>query len=79
MIEDNSLLENNDKIAYCKIICKKGNLDVSKASQNSDTRAKIIKMNADIFAEVLYNVLNRLLEVGQFSSGMKLANVTPVH
>ena len=36
-------------------------------------------MNADIFAEVLYNVFNRSLEVGEFPSGMKLANVTPVH
>ena len=32
-----------------------------------------------MFAEVLYNVLNRSLELGEFSSGMKLANVTPVH
>ena len=29
------------------------NLDVSKASQDSDIPTKIIKMNADIFAEVL--------------------------
>ena len=29
------------------------NLDVSKASQDSDMPTKIIKMNADIFAEVL--------------------------
>ena len=36
-------------------------------------------MNADIFAEVLYSVFNRSLEVGEFPSGMKLANVTPVH
>ena len=28
------------------------NLDVSKASQDSDIPTKIIKMNADIFAEV---------------------------
>ena len=27
----------------------------------------------------LYNVFNRSLEVGEFPSGMKLANVTPVH
>ena len=34
------------------------NLDVSKASQDSDIPTKIIKVNADIFAEVLYNVCN---------------------
>ena len=36
-------------------------------------------MNTGIFAEVLYNVFNRSLEVGEFPSGMKLANVTPAH
>ena len=36
-------------------------------------------MNADIFAEVLYNLFNRSLEVGELPSGMKLANVTPLH
>ena len=55
------------------------NLDVSKASQDSDVPTTIIKMYADIFAEVLYNVFNRSLEVGEFPSGMKLASVTPVH
>ena len=55
------------------------NLDVSKASQDSDIPTKIIKVNADIFAEVLYNVFNRSLEVREFTSGMKLANMTPVH
>ena len=28
---------------------------------------------------VIYNVFNRSLELGEFPSGMKLANVTPVH
>ena len=55
------------------------NLDVSKASQDSDIPTKIIKVNTDIFAEVLYNVFNRSLELGEFPSGMKLANVTPMH
>ena len=50
------------------------NLDVSKASQDSDIPTKIIKMNADIC-----NVFNRSLEVGEFPSGLELANVTPVH
>ena len=54
------------------------NLDISKASQDSDITAKSIKMNADIFPEILY-VFNRSLEVGEFPYGMKLANVTPVH
>ena len=40
------------------------NLDVSKASQDSDIPTKIIKINADIFAEVLY-VFKRSLEAGK--------------
>ena len=32
-----------------------------------------------MFAEVLYKVINRSLEVGEFPSSMKLANVTPVN
>ena len=37
------------------------NLDVSKASQDSDIPSKIIKMNADIFAEVLCKFLTFLI------------------
>ena len=37
-----------------------------------------MQISADIFPEVLYNVFNRSLEVGEFPSGMKLVNVTPV-
>ena len=55
------------------------NLDVFKSSQDSDIPTKIIKVNTDILAEVLYNVFNRSLEVGEVPSGMNLANVTPVH
>ena len=54
------------------------NLDVSKAPQDSDIPTKIIKMNAEIFAEVLYNMFNRSLELSEFPPGMKLVNVTPV-
>ena len=55
------------------------NLNVTKATQDSDISTKIIKMNADIFAEVLYIVFNRTLEVSEFHSGMKLVHVTSVH
>ena len=36
-------------------------------------------MKADIFAEVLYNVFNRSLEVDELPPGMMLENVTPVY
>ena len=55
------------------------NLDSSKTSQDSDIPTKIIKVNTDICADVLYSVFNRSLEVSEFPSGRKLADVTPVH
>ena len=66
---------------YSAVWYKKGNVKsyVSKASQDSDITTKIIKVNADIFAEVLYKVFSRSIGVGEFPSGMKLANVTHAH
>ena len=55
------------------------NLDNSKASQNSDITTKLIKATSDIFADILYEVCNRSLEVGIFPSSTKSGNVTPVY
>ena len=55
------------------------NLDSSKACQESDLPTMIIKVNSDIFTEVIHKELNRGLEVGSFSCTMKQANVTPVY
>ena len=55
------------------------NLDSSKACQEWDLPTKIIKANSDIFTEVIYKELNRGLEVGNFPSATKLANVTPAY
>ena len=55
------------------------NLDISKASQDSDIATKIVKANADIFTEILFTEFERSLEIDDFPTSMKLANVTPVH
>ena len=56
------------------------NLDISKASQDSDIPTKIIKANADIFTEIfLFTEFERSLEIDNFPTSMKLANVTTVH
>ena len=74
-----SIVAINEKSFHSSIYQREiFNLDVSNASQGSDIPTKIIKMNADIFAQVLY-VFSRSLEVGEFPSGMKLVNVTPGH
>ena len=66
---------------FSKSETKKGilNLNNSKACQESDIPTKVIKANSDIFADILYQVFNRSLEVGTFPSSMKLAKVTPVY
>ena len=55
------------------------NLDNSTACQESDILTKVVKANSDIFADILYEVFNRSLEVGTFPSSMKLADVMPVY
>ena len=55
------------------------NLDNTKACQESHIPTKVIKPNSDMFADILYEVFNRSLEVGTFPSSMKLANITLVY
>ena len=55
------------------------NLDSSKACQDSDIPAKVIKSNSVIFTDALYSDFSRYLETSVSPPSMKLANVTPVH
>ena len=54
-------------------------LQSNKATQNTDIPTKLIKDNADIFAEVILISLNKCIEESVFPSKLKLANITPVH
>ena len=54
------------------------NLNVAKASQDSDIPTKIIKKNPDIFS-ILFKEFNKSLELCKFPSSLKMANVTPVY
>ena len=54
------------------------NMDCSKASRNTDIPTKIIKMNVELFTDFLFDGLNKSLQFSEFSSFMKLADVTPV-
>ena len=51
----------------------------NKATQNTDIPTKLIKDNADIFAEFVFISLNKCIEQSVFPSKLKLANITPVH
>ena len=52
-------------------------LQSNKATQNTDIPTKLIKDNADIFAEFIFISLDKCIEQSVFPS--KLANITPVH
>ena len=52
------------------------NLNVTKASQNSDIPTKIILKNSDIFSDILFKEFNKSLETCKFSSCLKMAYVT---
>ena len=51
------------------------NLNVAKASQDSDIPTKIIKKNSDIFFNILFKEFNKSLEIYKFPSCLKMANV----
>ena len=54
-------------------------LQSNKARENADIPTKLIKDNADIFAEYIFISLNKCIEQSVFPSKLKLANITPVH
>ena len=54
-------------------------LQSNKAMQNIDIPTKLIKNNADIFAEFIFFSLNKCIEQSVFASKLKLANITPFH
>ena len=54
-------------------------LDNKKASPISDISTKIIKENADIFAEYLCCSINGSIKSSAFLSCLKVADIIPIH
>ena len=54
------------------------NLDASNACQDTGVPTKIIKENADIFADFLHATFNKFMKKSEFPSVLKQANTTPV-
>ena len=54
------------------------NLDSSKSCQDTDVPTKIIKENADIFADFIHPAINATINKNEFPSFLKLADVIPV-
>ena len=55
------------------------NLKIRKVSQEIDISVRIIKENIDIVSYFLYHNFNKLLPCSTFPTGMKYAEVTPIH
>ena len=54
-------------------------LKSKKASQKTDIPIKVIKENIDIISHFLYHNFNNSLSCFTFSTGMKCADVAPIH
>ena len=54
-------------------------LQDGKACQQSNIPTKIVKMNVDIFSEMLYLELYKTIEYSLYPFCMKLADITPVY
>ena len=54
-------------------------LTTKKASQNSDILTRIVKENADIFADFYFKSINPKFKLSIFPDFFKLADVTPLH
>ena len=52
-------------------------METSKACQDTDIPTKIIKENADVFAEILLSSFNDSVEKSNFPSSLKKTNITP--
>ena len=53
-------------------------IDPKKATAGNRILSKTLKLSADISVDILQNLLNDMLSIGNFADNMKLANITPV-
>ena len=66
-------------ISYNDVLKKIENLDVAKASQQTDIPTKILKQNSNYFAKYFFENINYCIVNSDFPSELKLADVIPVH
>ena len=63
-----------DKKTALKIIRSLSN---NKASQETDMPVRVVKENAEYFAEIIYSQFNESINSSKFPLSFKLANITP--
>ena len=66
------------KFTYEETINKINSLDTSKSTQSEDIPSKIIKDNADIFANFILQNFSKCIIGGRFPDQLKKADVSPV-
>ena len=66
-------------ISHDDIVKELNKLKTKKASQKTDIPIKIVKENVDIMSHFLYHNFNNSLSCSTFPTGMKYADVTPIH
>ena len=66
------------KVTYEEILNEINSLDTSKSTQSEDIPFKVIKDNADIFANFIIQGFNKCIIDGKFPDQLKKADVSPV-
>ena len=66
------------KVTYEEILNELNSLDTSKSTQSDDIPFKIIRDNADIFANFILQSFNKCIIDGKFPDQLKKADVSPV-
>ena len=54
-------------------------LNAKKSCQTSDTPTKIIKLNCDIFSNLIYKHFNCCIDKGEFPNDLKHADIVPIY
>ena len=62
-----------------EILKEINNLNINKATQNTDIPTKTIKENSDIFGDFIFSNLNYCINTSSYPSLLKRADITAVH
>ena len=74
----NSNVFSFGKVTYEEILNELNSLDTSKSAQSEDIPFKIIKENADIFANFILQNFNKCIIDGKFPEQLKKESVSPI-
>ena len=62
-----------------EILKELNNLNINKATQNTNIPTKILKENSDIFGDFIFSNFNCCINTSSYPSLLKRADITPVH